>query len=118
MSVRLGFREHDCTRQSRVIDFGDATPDIVAMLRSPANVFYEYAADNGDMLTKAADEITALRAKVKAQAEALKPFKPISLGFDTDRPEDTVLICTRLGLCLGTIKVSDLRRAAQEAGHE
>lgn len=23
MSVRLGFRQHDCTRQSRVIDFGD-----------------------------------------------------------------------------------------------
>ena len=51
-----------------------ATPDIVAMLRSPANVFYEYAADNGDMLTKAADEITALRAKVKAQAEAFVAF--------------------------------------------
>ena len=78
----------------------------------------EMVADSAAVIEYAAAEITALRAKVKSQAEALKPFKPISPGFDTDRPEDTVLICTRLGLCLGTIKVSDLRRAAQEAGHE
>ena len=36
--------------------------DIVERLRSPANVFYEYAADNGAMLREAADEIERLRA--------------------------------------------------------
>ena len=41
--------------------------DIVERLRSPANVFYEYAADNGAFLREAADEIERLR-------EALRPF--------------------------------------------
>jgi len=35
--------------------------DIVERLRSPANVFYEYAADNGAFLREAADEIERLR---------------------------------------------------------
>ncbi len=37
------------------------TDDIVARLRSPANVFYEYAADDGALLRQAADEIERLR---------------------------------------------------------
>ena len=36
--------------------------DIVERLRSPANVFYEYAADDGAFLREAADEIERLRA--------------------------------------------------------
>lgn len=38
--------------------------DIVERLRSPANVFYEYAADNGAMLREAADEIERLRTEL------------------------------------------------------
>ena len=40
------------------------TRDIVERLRQPASVFYEYSADNGDLLKKAADEIEKLRAWV------------------------------------------------------
>ena len=40
--------------------------NIVERLRSPANVFYEYAADNGAFLREAADEITRLRAALAA----------------------------------------------------
>ena len=39
--------------------------DIVERLRSPANVFYEYAADNGAMLRESADEIERLREACK-----------------------------------------------------
>ena len=42
--------------------------DIVERLRSPANVFYEYAADNGAFLREAADEIERLR-KEKQELE-------------------------------------------------
>ena len=62
--------------------------NIVERLRSPANVFYEYAADNGAFLREAADAIEALLAErdaLKAELaavtkerdrmrEALKPF--------------------------------------------
>ena len=40
------------------------TRDIVERLRQPASVFYEYSADNGDLLKQAADEIEKLRAWV------------------------------------------------------
>ena len=50
--------------------------DIVERLRSPANVFYEYAADNGAFLREAADEIErlreALRGIIEADCEAIK----------------------------------------------
>lgn len=39
--------------------------DIVARLRSPATVFYEYDADNGYLLDSAADEIERLRSELK-----------------------------------------------------
>ena len=45
--------------------------NIVERLRSPANVFYEYAADNGAFLREAADEITRLRAENERLREAL-----------------------------------------------
>ena len=55
--------------------------NILERLRSPANVFYEYAADNGAFLREAADEITRLRAALAAvtaerdrMREALRPF--------------------------------------------
>lgn len=43
--------------------------DIVERLRSPANVFYEYAADNGAMLREAADEIERLREALREIAK-------------------------------------------------
>lgn len=52
------------------------------------------------------DEIDALRAKVKAQAEALKPFatlSPVSWALEAD---------------MYYIDTDDIRRAAQEAGNE
>ncbi len=38
--------------------------DLPERLRSPANVFYEYAADDGKLLQEAADEIDRLRAEL------------------------------------------------------
>jgi len=35
--------------------------DILALLRSPSNIFYDYEADDGAMLRQAADEIERLR---------------------------------------------------------
>lgn len=46
--------------------------DIVERLRSPANVFYEYAADNGAMLRESADEIERLREALSAMTELFK----------------------------------------------
>ena len=45
--------------------------DIVERLRSPANVFYEYAADNGAFLREAADEIERLREALTIALSAL-----------------------------------------------
>ena len=41
------------------------TDDLVKRLRSPANVFYEYAADNGAFLREAADRIEKLEAALR-----------------------------------------------------
>lgn len=49
------------------------TDDIVVRLRSPINVFYEYAADDGTLLRQAAAEIERLREendKLRAFYEA------------------------------------------------
>ena len=43
--------------------------DLVKRLRSPANVFYEYAADGGAFLREAADEIERLREALRYYAE-------------------------------------------------
>lgn len=45
------------------------TDDIVARLRSSANVFYEYAADNGAFLREAADRIDELETALREIAE-------------------------------------------------
>lgn len=47
--------------------------DIVERLRSPANVFYEYAADNGAFLREAADEIERLREALRMIADGDVP---------------------------------------------
>ncbi len=39
--------------------------DIAELLRSSATVFYEYAADNGALLRRAAEEIIRLRARLQ-----------------------------------------------------
>ena len=44
--------------------------DIVERLRSPANVFYEYVADEGAMLREAADEIERLREALRKIAKS------------------------------------------------
>ena len=62
----------------------------------------------------AADEITALRAKVKRQAEALKPFADLAQHL-TSAPDDGWLWRGEEPL---EITVGDLRRAAQEATNE
>lgn len=41
------------------------TDDLVKRLRSPANVFYEYAADNGAFLREAASRIETLEAALR-----------------------------------------------------
>lgn len=61
--------------------------DIVERLRSPANVFYEYAADNGAFLREAADEIERLREFVSGLAcdcegEQCKVYGEDYLRFD------------------------------------
>lgn len=38
--------------------------DLVKRLRSPATVFYEFAADNGALLKEAADRIEALEKEI------------------------------------------------------
>ena len=59
--------------------------DLVKRLRSPANVFYEYAADGGAFLREAASRIEKLEAALRSiivhcevpappNAEALKMF--------------------------------------------
>ena len=45
--------------------------DLLKKLESPANVFYEYAADEGAMLREAAATIRTLQEQVKTSMEAL-----------------------------------------------
>jgi hypothetical protein len=47
------------------------TDDLVKRLRSPANVFYEYAADDGAFLHEAASRIEKLEAALREIAEAV-----------------------------------------------
>lgn len=59
------------------------TDDLVKRLRSPANVFYEYAADDGAFLREAADRIEQLEWYL---AEAQK-------CLDAGDYEGAVIIC-------------------------
>ena len=70
--------------------------------------------DDAKLMDEAAAEITTLRAKVKAQAEALKPFAELAQHF-TNAPDDGWIWRGEEPL---EITVGDLRRAAQEAGNE
>ena len=56
--------------------------DIVERLRSPANVFYEYAADKGAMLREAADEIERLREALRDCHHVLHKLMAIVPGND------------------------------------
>ena len=47
------------------------TDDLVKRLRSPANVFYEYAADNGAFLREAASRIEKLESALRNVAVTL-----------------------------------------------
>lgn len=47
------------------------TDDLVKRLRSPKNVFYEYAADDGAFLREAADRIEELEKQRKKTYESL-----------------------------------------------
>ena len=61
--------------------------DLVKRLRSPANVFYEYAADGGAFLREAADRIEKLEA-------AMTPFLKLPIGvINDDPPEMEVYQC-------------------------
>ena len=57
--------------------------DIVERLRSPANVFYEYAADNGAFLREAADEIERLREENTYLQQIIKEYQR-AMGFDEE----------------------------------
>lgn len=65
------------------------------------------------------DEIAALKEKVKRQAEALKPWANLAeqCGFPYN-DNDPVLITNGVDYVKHAFTVGDLRRAAQEAGHE
>lgn len=70
-------------------------------------------------LSEARAEITALKEKVKRQAEALKPWANLAeqCGFPYN-DNDPVLITNGVNYVKHAFTVGDLRRAAQEAGHE
>jgi len=56
---------------------------LIALLRSPATVFYEYVADNGALLRAAADALAALKDTNPSQAQAgLLHSNPIPGGAD------------------------------------
>lgn len=88
-----GFSREIGTVNGPINDESEATADFIA-------------AANPTAVIALLDEITALRAKVKAQAEALKPFatlSPVSWALEAD---------------MYYIDTDDIRRAAQEAGNE
>ena len=61
------------------------TDDLVKRLRSPANVFYEYAADNGGLLKEAADRIEALEAALRdVYSDCLDAVSKIKSDIYTD----------------------------------
>ena len=68
--------------------------NIVERLRSPANVFYEYAADNGAFLREAADEITRLRAELAAALDAAATEKTLR-EHETKRANDNYASLTK-----------------------
>ena len=65
----------------------DNTPQqsFAQMLRSPAMVFYEYAADGGALLRAVADRIDALEAKVERLRQGLHAIVA-RLDEDWDAP--------------------------------
>ena len=68
--------------------------NIVERLRSPATVFYEYAADNGAFLREAADEITRLRAELAAALDAAATEKTLR-EHETKRANDNYASLTK-----------------------
>ena len=68
--------------------------NIVERLRSPATVFYEYAADNGAFLREAADEITRLRADLAAALDAAATEKTLR-EHETKRANDNYASLTK-----------------------
>ena len=72
-----------------------------------------------DLVTAKDAEIAALKEKVKRQAEALKPWANLAeqFGFPYN-DNDPVLITNGVNYVKHAFTVGDLRRAAQEAGHE
>ena len=64
--------------------------DIVERLRSPANVFYEYAADNGAFLREAADEIERLRDALRG---VIRVADRKTVEFDAARAALGEIVC-------------------------
>jgi hypothetical protein len=67
--------------------------DLIKRLRSPATVFYEYAADDGVLLREAADRIEKLEAALEKIAQhdmqaiamdALRPGERIRKALDAE----------------------------------
>ena len=90
-----------------------ATPDLIERLMkmdTPGSPNYFVDRKGKPLVREIISEITALRAKVKAQGEALKPFAKIFKSYDPAHDDAKA--------CVIWIEFGDLRRAAQEAGHE
>lgn len=70
------------------------------------------AAANPTAVLALLDELTALRAKVKSQAEALRPFAAEAKRYEPNEGDNDLKAWS------SQFTIGDLRRAAQEAGHE
>jgi hypothetical protein len=60
--------------------------DLVQRLRSPANVFYEYAADNGAFLRESADHIEALERAICNYVSTVVSYEGVT--FIDEQTED------------------------------
>ena len=62
--------------------------DLVKRLRSPANVFYQYAADDGAFLREAADRIEKLEAEVKRLEQQIKMARQLAYRPQPEYPPE------------------------------
>lgn len=106
----------------RTRDYGEVSGDNFQMMTMHENP-EELARMLSTVFVDATAELTALRAKVKSQAEALAPFaKEYAEWHNCQHDGQIIFIGPEDGLDedygAAHFTVGDLRRAAQEAGHE
>ena len=86
--------------------------DLVKRLRSPANVFYQYAADDGAFLREAADRIEKL--EMAARGVPLRDMAALSKALDRIETLEAALR-TIYKCCDETGNCSVVRRIASKA---